>query len=97
MKLNSTSIQITWGEVNCMQRNGNITDYRMIYGTHGVGEDVIINVTNQHILVLNGLYPLTEYTFKVAAIKNHEIGPYSINSTETSSPNSEIYYMIACL
>ena len=90
MKLNSTSIQVTWGEVSCMQRNGNITDYRMIYSTHEADKDVIITVTNQYILVLNGLYPLTEYTFKVAAIKNHEIGPYSINSTETSSPNSEI-------
>ena len=92
MKHNSTSIQIMWGEVNCTKRNGNITDYRVIYGTHTTGaEDLgVVNVTNQYRLEVNGLYPLMEYIFKVAAIKDNEIGPYSIDSIQTSYPNSEL-------
>ena len=83
-------MNVTWGEVNCTQRNGKITDYRVTYSTPGA-EDVVINVTNQFTLMVNGLYPLTQYTFKVAAIKNHEIGPYSCNeSNQTGHPNSEI-------
>ena len=83
-------MNVTWGEVNCTQRNGKITDYHVTYSTPG-GEDVVINVTNQFTLMINGLYPLIQYTFKVAAIKNHEIGPYSCNeSIQTGHPNSEI-------
>ena len=90
MEVNSTTIEITWGEVGCTQRNGNITGYRVTYGNSELEEEVI-NVTDQYTLVVNGLYPLKPYTFKVAAINNQGIGPYNINSTQTGSPNSEIY------
>ena len=91
---NSTSVQVTWGEVNCTQRNSNVTDYHVIYGIRTTGTedlDVVMsfNVTNQYTLEVNGLYPLTEYVFKVAAIKDNEIGPYSIDSIQTGSPDSE--------
>ena len=65
----------------------------MIYSIRTPGaEDVVMNVTvtNQYMLEINGLYPLTEYTFKVAAIINHEIGPYNIDYIQTSSPESKI-------
>ena len=90
MKVNSTTIEITWGEVDCTQRNGNITGYRVTYGI-SESEEVVINVTNQCTLVVMDLYPLTPYTFKVAAINNHGIGPYNINSTPTGFPDSETF------
>ena len=83
-------MNVTWGEVNCTQRNGKITDYYVTYSISGA-EDAVMSVTNQFMLMVNGLYPLTQYIFKVAAIKNHEIGPYrSSESMTTGLPNSKI-------
>ena len=75
----SSSITVQWGEVDCIDRNGDITGYSVRYGVQGSGStqtrDVSGGDTRQ--TTIPGLNPSTTYSIQVAAVNSAGIGVYS--------------------
>ena len=72
------SITVQWGEVPCIDRNGEITGYTvevtlsgMVVATENVNDGSARRVT------ASGLTPATEYTVTVAAVNSVGTGPFS--------------------
>ena len=76
--INSTAISLSWGKVNCTERNGVITGYIIQYsivgGMQSTSENVTGDVTST---VIDGLTKLMIYIVHVTAINGNGIGPYS--------------------
>ena len=83
------SITVTWDELNCVDRNGELTGYRIEYGTTTF--DNMERVTGTSFTA-TGLFPLTTYMFRVAAV-NGFIGTYSSLST---SSEGTMYTCVIC-
>ncbi|CAI8047833.1 Neuronal cell adhesion molecule, partial [Geodia barretti] len=73
----ASSITVHWGEVSCLDRNGEITGYiaqavrnGMVEGTASVGGSA-------RQATISGLSPSTSYTVQVAAVNGAGTGPYS--------------------
>ena len=82
------NITVTWDELSCVDRNGELTGYRIEYGTTTFDNMETVAVAS---FTATGLCPLTTYMFRVAAVNSNGTGPYSttVNST-TSFPPGEI-------
>ena len=78
------NITLTWGEVECAHRNGNITEYE-VYLWRGVSNFT----TNKTIFTFTELLPSITYTFGVAAVNGAGIGVYK-NMTATTMPRNTI-------
>ena len=80
--INSTAISLSWGKVNCTERNGAITGYSVQYSIAGGMQSTTVNVTGDVTsTVISGLIGCTQYSIKVAAININGVGPYSNNHT----------------
>ena len=62
-----------------MDRNGEITAYRIQYGVTTLSTTVNITGTSASdmIFTASGLVPLTTYMFRIAAVNSDGVGPYS--------------------
>ena len=92
--VSSSAINVSWGEVPCPQRNGEITGYIVWYNRSGtnrqVGEEVHVNSSStMHMTVITDLDPLTEYIIRVAAVNRHGPGPFSDPVYATTSSMSK--------
>ncbi len=80
--INSTAISLSWGEVNCTERNGAITGYSVQYSIVGGIQTTTVNVTGDVTsTVIDGLTKLTYYLVSVASINNIGVGSYSDDQT----------------
>ena len=90
----SSSITVQWGRVSCIDRNSEITGYTVRYGQTGSTTTVMESVSgtsdSDRMFTASGLIPLTDYTFKVAAVSSEgATGPFSTGTTmETLEPKS---------
>ena len=76
--INSTAISLSWGEVNCTERNGAITGYSVQYSIVGGMQSTTVNVTGDvNSTVIGGLTEFMTYTVNVAAINDNGVGSYS--------------------
>ena len=93
--VNSTTMTVSWSEVQCFNGIGAVTHYLVQYhSTFGAG--TVQNVTTDGIAkTISGLTPnIAVYTFRVAAVSpNGVAGPFS-NPANTSVPG-KIY--LACI
>ena len=92
----STSVVLTWNELDCLQRNGDITGYTIRY----VGDSQ--NITESfsdttRTYTVQGLVPFTEYSFSVAAVNTIGAGPFTdpfaftVSTSESSKWNVNKY------
>ena len=73
--INSTAISLSWGEVNCTERNGAITGYSVQYSIVGGIQSTTVNVTEDVTsIVIGGPTKLMYYLVSVAAINSNGIG-----------------------
>ena len=85
----SSSIDVSWGEVLCPHRNGEITGYVIMYwktrGEEGGGggeqmsrqtQEEMIRVDG-HTVTIDDLDPLTEYSVMVAGVNSAGTGQFS--------------------
>ena len=70
------AITVQWEEVDCIDRNGDITGYSVLVVTSG-GDDRIVTVGDVREATISGLTPSTVYTVSVAAMNSQDTGPYS--------------------
>ena len=86
--VNSSTIHVSWGDVPCSKRNGEITGYIVEYSRRG-GEMVQKKVNlsaNRRCVSITGLDPLTEHVYivRVAAVNINGTGDF-VNVTITES------------
>ena len=73
----SKSVTINWLTVLCIESNGVITDYTVLFEKHcGAMIPGEVNVTNR-TFTASGLTPHTTYTFSVAGVNINGTGPFS--------------------
>ena len=98
----STSFVINWHTLVCIERNGVITNYTVIFQEQGgaviPGE---VNVMDR-TFTASGLTPHTNYTFRVAGVNSNGTGPYTnvtIILTDEDGNNCMLYIVSfsACL
>ena len=87
--VNSTAFTVQWGMIICINRNGDITYYRI----HVVGNVEIEKVVNasddaREVTIISELTPSTTYSIQVAAVNNIGTGPNSVLIT-FDTPDSE--------
>ena len=75
--LNSTTVTVSWSEVQCFNGSGAITHYLVQY--QSMCGSAVQNVTTSGIIqTFPGLTPNYVYTFRVAAVgASQKIGPFS--------------------
>ena len=79
MFIRLTEVSLIWREVPCVQQNGLITGYVVrYYATCGLERDV---QQSQPVVTtgstIDGLTPITEYAFQVAAVNVKGSGPFT--------------------
>ena len=72
-----SSITVQWGTVPCIHRNGDITGYSVQYRVVGSESTQTMTVSGDFSGVISNLESSTNYSIKVAAMNNVDIGPYS--------------------
>ena len=75
---NSTTVTVSWSEVQCFNGSGAVTHYLVQY--HSMCGGAVQNVTiSGTVQTISGLAPnVAVYTFQVAAVgPNQKIGPFS--------------------
>ena len=81
--INSTSILIQWNDVNCFDRNGDITGYRIIILPS------ITMKTSESSFIVTHLTPHSNYTFQVAAVNVNGTGPNGTITLSTEAVKSK--------
>ena len=83
--VNSTSVTVSWSEVQCFNGSGAVTHYLVQY--HSMFGGAMQNVTTDGIAqTISGLTPnIAVYTFRVTAVGTNGVtGPFS-NPANTSA------------
>ena len=75
--MSSTSFDISWRQIDCIERNGAITNYAIVIHKQGgmcrfPGEANVIDRT----FTASGLTPHTNYTFSIAGVNSNGTGPF---------------------
>ena len=86
-------ITIQWGEVNCADRNGAITGYKVRHGLSSTTSRTVANITNPNgrMFRVNRLLIRSTYSFEVAAVAGGRTGPYSsVLEVNTSVPTGTL-------
>ena len=72
------SVSLSWNEIECIERNGMITNYMVEFSEMGgsiiPGVQVVMN---ERRFIASGFIPFTNYTFRVAGINNIGVGAFS--------------------
>ena len=99
--MTSSSITVQWGPVDCIHRNGDITDYSVRYGEVGSAEgertvdEMISGDFSGGMYTISGLSAATPYTVEVAAETSAGTGPYS-QPENIETPDSECATICGC-
>ena len=86
-------ITIQWGEVNCADRNGAITGYKVRHGLSSAASRSVMSITNPNsrMFRVNRLLVRSNYSFEVAAVAGGRTGPYSsVLEVTTSVPTGTL-------
>ena len=87
----STSVNINWIEIECIERNGVITNYTVVFQEQGgaviPGE---VNVMNR-TFTASGLTPHTNYIFRIAGVNSIGTGIYSNGITVLTDEDGKLY------
>ena len=84
--VNSTTVTVSWSEVQCFNGSGTVTHYLVQY--QSMCDGAVQNVTTYGTIeTVSGLTPNTEYTFQVAATDMNGTGPFSQAVTQGGNYN----------
>ncbi len=76
----STSLTLTWTQIDVSQRNGIITRYIIQYGEGNTRDMTITTPSSATTHLITDLKPFTNYTFTVAGVNSVNAGPFSAAS-----------------
>ena len=96
----SRSVTVTWGTIDCIQRNGEITGYVVQYQEEG-GASVSNTVdVNPRTFEASELQPFTHYIFRVAGVNEDvspDTGPYVTISVTTREDSTYVCLFVCVL
>ena len=89
-QVTSRTVQVTWDTIECIHRNGLITDYEVRIREDDSGDIVVDDMVDSDTTtsMASGLRPFTSYTFQVAGVNVDGTGVFSvipINTLEDST------------
>ena len=92
--VNSTTVNINWLQIDCIDRNGVITSYAVVFQEQG--GSVIPGEVNMmdRTFTASGLTPHTNYTFRVAGVNSNGTGPYSNEITVLTDEDGKLILLI---
>ena len=94
--MGTTSITIEWSELDCTDRNGVITGYRVRYGpTSTPSQRQIVNISAR-IFTVDREFITLSYDFEVATVNVDGTGPYSTPplTVDTAVPSGNILSLL---
>ena len=87
----SRSVTIIWNNIDCIERNGEITNYIVVFqewdGATISGEVDMMNRT----FTASELTPHTNYTFRVAGVNINGTGPFSDNTIISTAEDGNLF------
>ena len=97
--MGTTSITIEWSELDCSDRNGVITGYRVRYGptstTPSQRQIATISNPGRRMFTVDREFIAHSYDFEVATINVDGTGPYSTPLTvDTAVPTGNILSLL---
>ena len=75
--MTARSVNVSWNEIECIERNGMITNYAVEFSSLGGSVIPGVLMMNERRFTASGLTPFTNYTFQVAGINSNGTGPFS--------------------
>ena len=96
----TTSITIQWRELDCADRNGVITGYRVRYGSTSTtpSQRQIANISDpdRRMFTVDREFITLSYDFEVAAVNVDGTGPYSTPplTVDTAVPSGNILSLL---
>ena len=82
ISMTSRSINVTWDTIECIERNGIIIGYTVVFQEQG-GANIPGNTVDRTFSA-GGLTPYTDYTFQVAGVNDVSTGPFTDEITITT-------------
>ena len=101
--MGTTSITIEWSELDCTDRNGIITGYRVRYGptstTPSQRQIATISNPGRRMFTVDREFITLSYDFEVAAVNVNGTGPYSTPplTVDTAIPSGNILSLLFLL
>ena len=95
--ITSTSITIMWGNIPCLDRNFDISFYRVVALPVVLrpGLSTFSNLVRSNVFTHTQLFPRTAYTINVAAEDTRSVGPSAtVTVTTEVFPGSKIYILL---
>ena len=81
-----TSITVTWDEVQCIERNSDITEYMIKFNE-------INEISRTRQFIASRLFPSTTYTFQIAAMSSDGTGPFNNITGSTTQPQGNVKHV----
>ena len=97
--MGTTNITIEWSEVDCTDRNGVISGYRVRYGPTSIPSQrqiTTISDLGRRMFTVNREFITLSYDFEVAAVNVNGTGPYSTPplTVDTTVPSGNILSLL---
>ena len=88
---------MVWEDINCIDRNGRITSYDVMYGV--LGEAMMMRSgISERSFTADDIRPFTNYTFQVRGVNSVDSGPYSdLTIITTSEAGNLIEIYTSCM
>ena len=88
----SRSVSVSWSTIDCIERNGVITNYTVVFQERGGAViPVEVNVIDR-TFTASGLTPHTNYIFRVAGVNSNGTGPCSSDITFLTNEDGKIVH-----
>ena len=85
----ATSISISWTQISCIDRNGHITGYRILYGPVNSTHVTLDHQSTSTSRDFTGLTPFTNYVFSVSGVNGEGAGAFSAEAIFRTNEDRE--------
>ena len=87
--MTSRNVSVSWNEIECIERNGMITNYTVEFSSLGGSVIPGVLMVNERRFTANGLTPFTNYTFRTAGVNSNGTGLFSDLTTIQTDEDSK--------
>ena len=95
--MTARSISMSWNEIECIERNGMITNYTVEFSSLGGSVIPGVLMVNERRFTASGLTSFTNYTFQVAGVNSNGTGPFSNVAIIQTAEDSRFDLTVATL
>ena len=77
LSASSRSVSVSWDDIDCIERNGIITNYTVKFKEQTIPREVMGQIVEGQTFNASGLTPHTNYSFRVAGVNSNGTGPFT--------------------